>query len=136
MISPETIAIIQTIIYLAGIGGVVYWGRKWYLALQGAVAAQKTTIDAQKAFMESMAMFLNIADAPKMSERYEAYRKLVDHEKEVILKRFSEEKKEFLERLDDSDVGITNLLAVVRGMTPYVPHRSAHGSDHAMYEYV
>lgn len=40
---------------------------------------------------------------------------------EVILKRFSEEKKEFLERLDDSDVGITSLLAVVRGMTPYVP---------------
>jgi hypothetical protein len=82
----EALLIAQIAISVVGIGGLVYWMRKWFKALEGAVNAQKNTIEAQKAHIEGMANFLNIADAPRMAERYEAYKKILDAEKDAWMK--------------------------------------------------
>jgi len=84
MILFEIIQSIQILVFVAGISGVFYWGSKWFKSLQGAIDAQRTTIEAQKVLTESMATLLSIADAPKMAERYTAYKKIWDEEKEAI----------------------------------------------------
>jgi len=88
------------------LGGVVYWARTWFHALNGAVEAQKTTIDAQRAIIEGMANFLNVGDTPKVAERYEAYKKIVDLEKDARLKhienQFQEKEKTLLESLQST----------------------------------
>jgi hypothetical protein len=76
-------ALVVQIINLVGLGGL-----GWLVAtFKRAVQAQKDTIDAQKAHLEGMATFLNVADAPKMAERYEAYRQILDAEKDAFIKK-------------------------------------------------
>jgi hypothetical protein len=94
----EALLITQTVIYLLGIGGLAYWVRKWFRALEGALDAQRATIEAQKIFMESLSTFLNIADAPKMAERYEAFKKMVEHEKNLAFAEYERKLKEAEER--------------------------------------
>jgi len=109
-----TSEVIQTIIYLGGLSGVVYWAGKWFHALKGAIEAQKTTIDAQRAIIEGMANFMNVADAPKMAERYEAYKKIVDLEKDAIRKqtevRLLEEKNLLLQSTAQLNAAINDQL--------------------------
>lgn len=110
MTLSEVLQAIQIAILLLGFSGLVIWLRQWIFALRGALQAQNATIDTQKIVIESMSNFLTVADAPKMLERYEAYKKLVDHEKEAILRK--QEGKEFSEQ---------GLLGMIIDMLPYVP---------------
>src|SRR5437899_2955560 len=99
----EALLIAQTVIYVLGIGGLARWVYKWINALKGVVEAQQKTIDAQKVWLEGFVNFLNIADAPKMAERYEAFKKMVDHEKDVFTKQYEREfQKEKTELLESS----------------------------------
>jgi len=117
-----TSEVIQTIIYLGGLSGVVYWAGKWFHALKGAIEAQKTTIGAQQSMIEGMANFMNIVDAPKMAERYEAYRKIVDQEKDAILKQmenqFEQEKKSLLQSAADLKEGYEKVQAGNKQVIP------------------
>ena len=110
MISPETIAIIQTIIYLACIGGVVYWARQWFTALNSAIAAQKTTIEAQKTLMDGMATFLNTMHVPVMAKRFEDYKKLVDREKDALVRQAEEDFKKENQALVQASNTLENRL--------------------------
>ena len=122
MTTSEVIGVVQAIIYLGGLAGAIYWARTWFRALKGAVQAQKTTIDAQQAIIEGMANFMNIADAPKMAERYEAYKKTVDLEKDAILKQFEnqfqEEKKTLLQSTIELKEGYEKLEARHKQVVP------------------
>ena len=117
-----TSEVIQTIIYLGGLSGVVYWAGKWFHALKGAIEAQKTTIGAQQSMIEGMANFMNIVDAPKMAERYEAYKKIVDQEKDAILKQmenqFEQEKKSLLQSAADLKEGYEKVQAGNKQVIP------------------
>jgi len=110
VISPETIAIIQTIIYLACIGGVVYWARQWFTALNSAIAAQKTTIEAQKTLMDGMATFLNTMHVPVMAKRFEDYKKLVDREKDALVRQAEEDFKKENQALVQASNTLENRL--------------------------
>ncbi len=92
--------IVLLVVYILGTCGLGYW----ISALKGAVSAQEKTIVAQgeslknlQSLLQTMQIVLESTDAPKMLERFEAYRKLVDEEKAVVLqqhaRRFDEEKK-------------------------------------------
>ena len=77
---------------LIALGGFAWWIVGWLRSLKGAVDAQKETIAAQKEFIQGLQTVLDVTDTPKMLERIEAYKKLVDHEKEAFqqdLKRTS-----------------------------------------------
>jgi hypothetical protein len=111
MTSREIFDIVQTIILLVGFGGLAYWLRRWIIALKGAVDAQRATIDAQKVFIESMA-------APKMLERYEAYRKLVDHEKDAALAQYEKQLQELRSSPSSADNQIFDVVAEVMAFVP------------------
>ena len=55
-------------------------------ALKQTVDAQKKTIDAQETHIANITKVLDIVDAPRMAERYEAYKKILDAEKEAYIK--------------------------------------------------
>jgi len=77
--------------------GFAWWIVGWLRSLKGAVDAQKETIVAQKEFIQALQTFLDVTDTPKMLERIEAYKKLVDHQKEAFqqdLKRTSAEERQ------------------------------------------
>src|SRR5919109_2125807 len=86
MEASQVVPNVSYVLGIVGVGGLVYWMRRWSIALEGALNAQKVTIDAQTTLMGNMASILNLADVPKMAERYASYKQLVDAEKDVYVK--------------------------------------------------
>ena len=82
MTSEWWILLCAQIITVLGLGGVLVWMRRTVKAMKGTMDAQKETIDTLRTILEA-------ADVPKMTERFKAYRELVDHEKEAKLRRSS-----------------------------------------------
>ena len=110
MTFSEGLEVAQIVIVLVGFGGLIYWLRQWISSLRGALEAHRATIEAQKVFIENMSTLLNVTDAPKMLERYEAYKKMVDYEKEALLREHQE--KELAEE---------GLIGLVTELLPYIP---------------
>jgi hypothetical protein len=104
------------------LGGFAWWIVGWLRSLKGAVDAQKETIAAQKEFIQGLQTVLDVTDTPKMLERIEAYKKLVDHEKEAFqqdLKRTSAEEREKI--LNEAIRGEVAMIDVIADLMPYVP---------------
>ncbi len=86
------IQVIQIIISIVGFCGLGYWIYRWIVALKGAVDAQRDTIQAQaqtvasfKSLLDSMRQVLDSTDKTKMLARIDAYKKIVDREKEITI---------------------------------------------------
>lgn len=110
MTFSESLEVAQTVILLVGFGVLIYWFRQWISALRGALEAQRVTIEAQKVFIDNMSTLLNVTDAPKMLERYEAYKKMVDYEKEAMLQEHQE-----------TELAEDGLIGIVTDLLPYIP---------------
>lgn len=86
----EALLIIAAIfINLVAFGGFAVWARGWFTSLKGTVDTQAQTIAA----LQSV---INTTDLPAMLDRIQAYRKIVDIEKEAIIgelqRQFAEER--------------------------------------------
>jgi peptidoglycan hydrolase CwlO-like protein len=66
----------------------------------GAIDAQGKTIAALQAFIQGLQTVLNATDTPKMLERFENYKKIVDLETDAIKQRFEAYKKTVDEETD------------------------------------
>ena len=56
----------------------------WVRHLRNAITAQKETISAQHTLLETMRLVVDATDVKKMQERFEAYKKVVDIEKDAM----------------------------------------------------
>jgi hypothetical protein len=118
----DIIVIIAALINLIVFGGCAYWVVCWLRSLKGTVDAQAETISTLKTI-------LDVTDTPKMLERLEAYKKFVDHEKEVLEQSFRRQLEKEKQKSSQSGVaalqataslvaGMTNIIAL---LMPYVP---------------
>ena len=132
----ETLLLVQTVLYILGLGGLVYWLTRQIRALQGTLDAQAETIKAQGEMLTSFETLvrtiqgvLESTDEPKMLARLKAYKEFVDREKETALqdqaRQFSEEKEkmsqaqlESLELLNSVALGYIDFAGK---LLPYVP---------------
>jgi hypothetical protein len=122
--------ILQAII-LIGLFILGIWTKRWILALNGEIAALKGTVDAQSqiiaaqnTLLTNLGTVLNAADTPKMLERVEAYKKFVDHEKEVWMnqiKRELTETQSSQHQVMHLNELVTSIAGVLAGILPFVP---------------
>jgi len=87
-------AVTTAILSILGVGGLIYWMKRHIDALKGAVDAQQKTIEAQATILKDfealnkiMKTVIETVDAPAMLKRWEDYKKIVDHEKEIALQQ-------------------------------------------------
>lgn len=113
----QTLDIVQTVILVIGFGLLAYWIK----ALKGTVEAQAGTIAEQKTFIENLATVLNATDAPKMLERYEALKKLLDHEKEALIAQYEKKIKQQQQVQIFVNSSEKPLLNVIAELMPFVP---------------
>jgi len=127
----QILDIVQTTVFVVGFVSLAYWIRGWITALKGVVDAQKATIDTQKVFIDNMSTLLTLTDAPKMLERYEAYKKITDHDKEATLKQYEKQFQEERNQLSNSDTKLLDgpadkvvevqILSIIWDLIPFVP---------------
>lgn len=136
MTSELWLVLTGQIITVLGLGGVLVWMGATIKAMKGTVDAQKETINAQSAKMDvlqslvdTMQHVLTAGDVPRMTERFKAYKELVDQEKEVELRRressFDMEKRQLSEGnrrdFEDMETLASSLADVLATYLPYVP---------------
>jgi hypothetical protein len=125
----DTIAIIAAGVNLIALGGFAWWIVGWLRSLKGAVEAQKETIAAQKEFIQGLQTVLDVTDTPKMLERVEAYKKLVDHEKEAAMSQMKRELTEEKNKSTESSLRqlihlneqVTKVAGLLADVLPFVP---------------
>jgi hypothetical protein len=128
----DVIVIIAGLVNLVALGGFAYWARGWFTALKGAVDAQKETIAAQKEFIEGLRTILDATDTPKMFERFEAYKKLVDQEKEAFQQNAEHKLTEQREWMSATEIAVSKAMStvissyinIIGALMPYAPRNA------------
>jgi TolA-binding protein len=142
----EIALILQALLGLCAFVGVVRWLVRQINAMKGAVAAQEKTIAAQaesmnaqrnalqglEALLKNMQMLLESIDEPKMLQRLQAYKAIVDTESKVLLEKQSrhlEERKELMTREHQRLMAglLKALVDVLAKLFPYVPRDERTG---------
>ena len=110
----DVIVIIAAGLNFVAFGGFAWWIAGWICSLRDAVDAQGETIKAQKNLLEDLRTVLEATDTPKMFEGWEAYKKIVDHEKETWEQSF---KRQWNEEKQKS----SRAMDIIAAFMPYVP---------------
>src|SRR5258705_2163173 len=124
----EILLFVQVILYVLGLGGLVYWLVRQIRALKGTLSAQGETIRAQtegmkaqaeiltglEGLLKTMDTLLKSTDEPKMLERLRAYKDFVDHEKEISLQAITETKQTFEQLIRSAGEAIISVDRVDR----------------------
>ena len=111
----EILVAIQIALTVLGFGGVVTWLHRQITALNGTISAHQRTIEA-------MNHLVNAIDAPGMLRRFEAYKKLVDHEKELLLKTSATQAQELQRGKTEWLVEhMSAFFGLAADFLPYVP---------------
>jgi hypothetical protein len=116
----DTIAIVAAGVNVIALGGFAWWIVGWLRSLKGAVDAQRVTIAAQKEFIQGLQALLELTDSPKMLERYEAYKKIVDHEKESLKRALEARRAEAQGKLASAEIWSDDMINLFFDLTPYV----------------
>jgi hypothetical protein len=101
----------------------------WIRHLRNAITAQQTTIAAQQTLLQNMGLVVDATDVRKMHERFEAYRKLVDNEKDAMQRehdrRLIDQRKKtsqaFIEVNENYSGMFSAYTLFVAEIMPYVP---------------
>jgi hypothetical protein len=117
----DTIANIAAVVNLIGLGGFAWLIRGWFRSLKGTVETQAQTISTLKTVIDTM-------DLPKMLERFEAFKKITDRQKEAeveeIERKFSEQQAAFVQSGEESKKGYEqdriDFIDLILDLMPYV----------------
>jgi len=119
---PDYLSPVLQFVNLVGLIVLGVWVKRWIKSLQGTVEAQQATISAFQ-------NLLSVVDLPQMQKRFEAYKKIFDHEKELLQQKFDRETAEYKQQLSQTGFemlkaaqGITrDYMGVIAALIPYVP---------------
>lgn len=123
---------IQTILYLIFIGIVLYQvqvlkvtlkAQKDAMAAQtAAVSAQQVTLGNLSNLLGTMDTVLSSVDAPKMLARYEAYKKILEEEKEAAIRQGDKMALYALDKCkEEIEFWTRSCLNISYSLLPYVP---------------
>jgi hypothetical protein len=133
MIETIVQAIPTAIISVLGFGGFVYWTKRHFDALKGAIDAQHKTIEGQSAILnnfeslnKTMKTVIDVFDPPTMLNRIESIKKLADHDMEVYKRGVDLDKEEDIEKWKMHFVGVslevyTVFIDLATKTMPYIP---------------
>jgi hypothetical protein len=117
----DLIVIIAALLNLTVFGGCAYWVVRWLRSLKGTVDAQAETISTLRTVIDAM-------DLPKMLERFKAYKKITDRQKEAevqeIERKFSEQQAALVQSGEESKKGYEqdriDFIDLILDLMPYV----------------
>ena len=131
------VALVYAALFMLGGGGLLFWIRRQFKAMQGTIDAMKSTIEGQRQHIKTLANLadtlkgvLESTDEPKMLERLKAYKEFVDREAEARIKDAArgyqdtatdaaeETAKELLKEVGSLTGAIARLVI---HLAPYVP---------------
>jgi hypothetical protein len=118
----DTIVLIAVLVNLIALGGFARWIVGWIRSLKGAVDAQEKIIAAQKEFIQGLQIIVSAADIPQMQQRYEAYKKTVDLEKEAAIRHLEIKLSDQMSR--SAALFVESLIGIIAKLMPYAPHEA------------